>query len=434
MRIIEVSEGKKNFEVVAGLEWHPLVESGSARTKELLDHADQLDEAGQKSDLKVLRGKESVQVGLARSSDGAKPGQISLAALITDTLIAAGQGPNALVAIQLPDDLSKYLYISIRDEIILTDGDVVNSRDQIRSTLSEDFSFGGWNTVVCPGEWGIPDSLEQDFNFYVNANALAKSKPWALKPLKLSLRKFLVPALLVSFSLGGALYGLKYWKDLKEKKITEAFQKQMALDQAVLSQKPVPVQIVKPWPLMPTPASFVDACQSSLKTVGLNAGHWQLKKISCVGGTLFVEWTKASESAWISHIIAQRPNVIVSADGMSAGVVTSATAKTSELVESLIPQTAARLRLYDLANRYRSVVSISQVAAPVQAVLPGQSPGAAPPPPPWNELAFTFTTDIPAEQVVSFLSSPGLRLKQMDFVLKAGSFQYTFLGVQYVQP
>lgn len=427
MRIIEVQVGKKTVEVVAGLEWHPLIESGSARNKEVLNYAKQTE-----ADLKILRGKESVQVGLAKSTDGAKAGQVCLAAMVADALAAAGQGPNALVALQIPGDVGKYLHLVINQGMILTDGDVVDSRDKIRSSLTESFSFGGWDTVVCPGEWGISDSLDHDFDVYVNAKTLAKHKPWRLKPLQLTLGKFLAPLMAVVLIAGVGIFGYKYWQ---EKKSIEAFQKQLAADQALINNKPAPSQPEKPWPLMPTPSSFVDACQTALNAVGLDAGNWQLNKINCSGGSLSVVWVKASESAWISHLVALRPSAVVSPDGLNGSVTVPAPAKSSEpVVETLIPQTAARLRLYDLASRYRSSVSVVQVVAPAPTLLPGQMPAAAGPAPAWNELSFTFITDLPAAQVASFLSSPGLRLKQLDVSLKAGTFQYTYLGVQYVQP
>jgi hypothetical protein len=166
----------------------------------------------------------------------------------------------------------------------------------------------------------------------------------------------------------------------------------------------------------------------------LDAGNWQLDKITCSAGSLSVSWIKASESAWISHIVAQRPTIAVTSDGLAASVTVQALASPSASDETLPMQSEARLRLYDLASRYASSVSIGQVAAPAAPpTLPGQAPGPVVTPL-WVELPFTFISSLPPSQVAGFLTSPGLRMTQFDASLKAGAFKYTFIGVQYVKP
>lgn len=431
MRVFEVpvAKGKKTVEVVAGLEWHPLLETGSARSKELLGYARETE-----ADLKLLRINESVQVGLAKKAEGAKKGQISAAALIASELSVIGAGRNSLVALQIPTDLDNFIYIVIRDGIILADGDQVASRDEIRSSLTESFAYGGWDTVVCPGEWGVTNSLEHDFSFYINERTLAKPKNCTLEELQPPVIKIAVLILLLVAVAFSGIYGYQIWA---QKKAAQAFILQQQMEEAARGQRPAAAHPVKPWPQMAGVESFAEACNTALRSVGLDAGNWQLKQISCTAGTLTVRWEKSGESAWISHLKSTRPNAVIAQDGLSASVTVPAVAPSSGLLtEVLLPQADARLRLYDLASRYSMSVAVGQVIAPpAPVVLPGQTaPPVMPLPTVWQEIPFTAVTTLAPTEVALILQSPGLRIKQIDSGIRSGSLQHTFIGVQYVQP
>jgi Pilin accessory protein (PilO) len=73
MRAFEFKVGKKKLDLVAGLVWHPVHQSGSARTKEIRDFA-----KTSGHDFKVLRGTESPHVGFAKKPKVLKPGSYLL--------------------------------------------------------------------------------------------------------------------------------------------------------------------------------------------------------------------------------------------------------------------------------------------------------------------------------------------------------------------
>jgi hypothetical protein len=430
MRIIELIVGKKKVELIAGLVWHPLQDSGSGHAKEALAYAVQTE-----SDLKITRGTESPHVGFAKKSEGAKVGQISAAAAIADAYAGEDAGQQMLVALQLPDDPGTYMFVSVARGVILADGDVVGSRDEIRVRFVEAVTFGGWSVIICPGDWGIPNSDDKDFSHFFNEKTLKSPAKWALKETTIAWRKYIAPTIIIlAVSIGGA-YGWKVWS---QKKAQAAAALRLQQEEAARGQRVAPAAPPKPWPLMPAPVAFAKACADALRSAGLTGGNWVLSSITCENGSMVVAWQKPNERAWISHLASVRPDASFAADGMSASVVRPATASPSnDFAEVLPPQHSTRLRLLDLASRYGMAIRIDAAKAPpAPATLPGQMAGAAAPvvPPSWAEFDVLVSTNIDPAQAVGVINTAGFRLKKIAYVYTAGAMQYQLYGVQYVQP
>ncbi len=428
MKIIELDVGKKRHEIVAGLVWHPLQESGPSPAKEILAYA-----KDSESDLKIVRGKERIHVGFAKKTDGAKPGLISAAAVIADALVVDGKGRNALVAIQLPDDRNSYFYLAIRETMILADGDVVGTRDEIRVKLVGDVSYEGWDIVICPDEWGVGDSVEKSFEEFFNETALKNPKRWTLVEVSIAWRKYVMPAFLIfALAVGGA-FGWSYWS---KKKALEAEILRQREAEAALGRRVAPTAPPKPWPLIPNPKTFAVACAKALETAGVVAGNWVLDKIECESGRLSIRWNKTTESAWISHISATRPNVVLSQDGMAATLVQPALAPASERFDEILPPAdQASLRIYDLASRYGLSVRVTPAVITAPAALPGQpSPQSNAIPSAWSELNFLIATQIDPRELADVIAYPGLRIQKISYAIRSGLYQYQITGVQYARP
>lgn len=430
MRKIEFAVGKKKLELVAGLVWHPLAGTGAARAKEILAYA-----KASEGDFKVLRGTEAAHVGFAKKSEGGHAGQIAAAAVIADFLAQDGSGRNVLVALQLPDDRDTYMFVSVRDGVILADGDMLGTRDEIRVRLVGDVAYGGWDIVVCPGDWGISNSDDREFSQFFTKDVLKAPKKWALKDTTIAWKKAVGPVVLVIAVAVGGSYGWGVWTKKKEAAAAALRQQQ---EEVARGQRVTPTAPPKPWPLIPGVVSFAQACSQALSKAGLSAGNWQLWTIDCESGTLTISWVKTNERAWISHLKAVRPDAIIFADGMTASVSVPAMAPTSnDFSEALPEQRDISLRYYDLASRYGMAVRIdAAVAATPPVALPGQASSLAIPvaPPSWAELAVHITTSIDPVQVAAVLAHPGLRFKKINYVFTSGVMQYQLTGVQYVRP
>lgn len=434
MKIIELESNRKRLEAIAGLVWHPLHGSGSARNKEIIAYAKTGD-----ADLKVVRGDDAPHVGLAQKSQGAKVGQTSAAAVIADTL-ATEERRSVLVALRLPDDQDNFLYVAVRDSVILADGDFVGSEEEVNQRLTEARAYGGWDLVICPEEWGFGDTEARDLASFFTPERLKKAKQWQLQEVQVDLVKLAVVGGVVAAIVLGAGFGWTAWqKRQAEQAAQEEAQRLQAEQDAAERNRRAAANAPprKPWPGQPRPAVFAKVCIDALERVGVTAGNWRLDGAACENGQLSVRWVKGSEAAWVSHLKAIRPNAVVAPDGLSATVSVPAEAPASgETGEQLQDAMGLRLRYFDLASRYGMAIKVdAPKGAPASVVLPGQQPLPAPPPPPWAETAVQAASGFNAVEAAALLESPGLRFSRLVFSFtKDGLPQYQFTGVQYVRP
>lgn len=433
MKIIEIEANRKRHEVVAGLLWHPLQASGSARGREILEYARTGD-----ADLKVVRGDEAPHVGLASTRD-ARVGQISAAAVIADALAAQGHR-SVLVALRLPQESSRVLYLAVRDNVILADGDMVASEEEMKVRLAGDRAYGGWDLVVCPADWGFADAEDRTLESFFTPQVLKKTARWQLQEVRLDVRRLALVASLMAAIALGSVYGYTAWhkRQALALALAEAQRAQADQEAATKSRNASARNVApRPWPAMPMARTFAHACASTFARIGTTAGNWKLDGAACENGQLSVRWVKGSEAAWVSHLKAVRPNAVVAPDGLSATVsLPIAAPPAGDTGEQLQDAAGLRLRYFDLASRYGMSIKVEPpAAAPAPRALPGQPEPVAPPPPPWAETAVHATANFDPVEAASLLESPGLRFTRLVFAYgKDGLPQYQFTGVQYVRP
>jgi hypothetical protein len=434
MKPIELEADGRRLEAVAGLVWHPLQGTGSARRREILAYA-----AAGEADLKLVRGEEAPHVGLASKGQGARAGQLSVAAVIADALAREGHR-SVLVALRLPGQPETFVYVAVRDSVILADGDVVGSEPEISERLRGDKSFGGWDQVVCPQEWGLRDAQQRELSDFITSELLKKARCCQLQELRLDVRRLAMTAGILAALGLGSVYGWTTWQ--KKQALATAIaqaQRQQVEQEAAEKIRAVAAGALPapPWPAMPSAPVFARACARAFARVGLTAGNWRLDGAACENGELSVRWVKGSEAAWVSHLRAVRPNAVIAPDGLSATVSVPVLATPSgERAEPLQDAAGLRLRYFDLASRYGMAIKVeSPQPPPAPAVLPGQKAPPPAPPPPWAETAVQVTAAFDPVEVASLLDSPGLRFTRLVFAFsKDGLPQYQFTGVQYVRP
>lgn len=425
MRIIDIDTGKKPLQLVAGLIWHPLEKVGSAQSKEILAYA----KSGN-DDLKVLRDGSTPHVGLCKQSDGGKPGQLAIAALIADALLAKGQR-NYLAAIPHPTDPNLFLFLSTRDSVILADGDVVGTRDEVRIRLVGDVAYGGWDTVICPDEWGVLKSTEGNLESFLTPEILSNSKVWRISSISIPWRKAILPVTLFLLFAIAAGYGWHYWQT-KQQLAAEILRQQQ--EEVLLGQKSAPTEPPKPWPLMPHAAQFAHNCMQAYRRANLTAGNWTFDSAICENDALTLKWNKTSTSAWISHLQMIRPDATIAANTMSATVISPLATTPSNDFDTQLPiVTGITSRYFDLASRFGFVIEINQMAEPVAVTLPGQAPmdsnlSIAS----WQVMQLNIDSDLDPITLIKIIDFPGLRLKRIDFEQKSGVQHYKLTGEQYV--
>jgi len=423
MRIIEFEKGKKRLEFVAGLVWHPLQSTGSARSKELLGYA-----SAQACDLKVIRLSTSPHVGLTKKNDGGKPGQFALAAVIADSLAEAGFR-NCLVSLAVPGDPKTSVFVALRDGVILADGDEVGSTEDMRIRLVGDVSYGGWDCIICPPEWGVNDAKQRTLDSFLEGAAAGKLRQWRLTETYIDWKKYAVPAVIVLVLVSAGAYGLSYYKKMK---LLEAEALRLQQEELERSQRAaLVVEPPKPWRDMPKAIDFVQACNQAFRNADLNGGNWTLDGVVCDGKALTIRWKRTNESAWISHMQAMQPSAVFSDDGTSASVAVSFVAPAPSGADELaLPDKGIQLWYRELSSRYGLVISVSSPPAPPPP-LPGQMP-APKPKSAWLALPVSIASTLDPVTTVRLVDRPGLRISSIDYVRSEGTLKYQLNGVQYV--
>lgn len=429
MRIIPLLIGKKKLALVSGLVWHPLQRTGSARAKEIIGFAKE-----SSFDFKVIRGTDSAHVGFGQKSDGVAVGQISAAAVIADALVLVEGNRNFLMAVELPDEDKQFMFVSAHEGVILADGDMVGTEEEIRAKLTADSTYGGWSAIICPDSWGVSKSVEKDFYDFFNEKSLSKSRKWETSTVFVDYRKVGVPIVLGVLVIGSAFFGANWWKQGQLLKL-----EQLRLINERLSKSEVrpPPEPVKPWPTLLKPETFVAACGEALTTVGVTAGNWRLSSLICTIDGMAFSWTKPNETAWISHLQAIRPGVKIADDGLSASLIQPLRFQMKPGPEEVLPPSAEiTLRYYDLASRYGMDIHLDRpVEPPAPAPLPGQTATQLPPAPPpfWVEMPIQIKTIIKPVEAIEAIDYPGLRIQKISYANTSGFMQYTLTGFQYAR-
>jgi hypothetical protein len=426
MRIIEIASGKKKLELICGLIWYPLDNNGSAQAGEILKFA-----SINADDLKVVRLGDSPHVGLTRKIDGAKPGQIALAALLGDALALDGK-LSCLIAIALPDDANSFIFVAIRDGVILADSDYIGTRDEIKVRLTGDVSYGGWSCVICPDEWGINETTERDLESFLAPDVIKNTKKWELKETKIAWRRGLTILSILTILIGASSFGWKQWKH-KQYVAAEALRIQQ--EEVEMGLRTARTDPPKPWPLMPTAYEFATACALAYQKTNTTAGNWNLDNVICENQAINFRWAKTSTSAWSSHLALSRPDLTITPDGLLAYLNVPLNVVPSNDFSSLLPAaTGIQISYLDIAARMGINLHIDAVKAtgappPLPGLAPGNVPATASS---WAELAINIDSTIEPLQVVTAINRPGLRISKIEYILKSGAPYYKLTGVQYV--
>lgn len=427
MKIIEVQFGKKKIEVVSGLIWHPIVDDGTPRAKIIAQYVER-----ENADFKLMRGDDTLHIGLAQKAQGAQRGQLSCAAVVADTMLAKYGCQSMLVALQVPGDRGSFVLVSAHGGPILADGDCSGTADEIRVKLVADAAYGTWGQIICPAEWGVSNSEELTFESFFTPEILKNAKQWRLTETTFNWKKTVFPVGVAVVVVAASLFAGNEWKKSKAAAAAELVRLQLELEQ---SQHPAEVEIPKPWLTAPDAKSFTQACSNAFGKTQLAAGNWTLDGVVCEGGLLTATWKRGNGNAWISHLKVTHPTAIVAIDGQSASVAAPAEAAVKVAPIALPGINGLVLRYLDLSSRYGVAVRIDPpLAPPAPVVLPGQSATAAPTPAPtWAGLPIQVASSFDPSAVVAVLDYPGLRFTKIAYVVKAGAIQYQLTGVQYVR-
>lgn len=416
---------------VAGLFWTPL---HSATTSARMAEVQKLAQEGDGADLFVMRTSGVPQVGLGSSSsigrrqtDGIQKGMYSAAAVISKTVEVEGGEKSFLCAVKI--DSNRYYYCAQSEGIILHDGDIIGSEDEIRARMMSDVAGNDWKLIYAPRHWTITGSSDREFQSFLPVNGkgrVAYKTWWALRPIsngKINFRRIL-PLLVIGLLVVGGFSGWKYYEKQKmEKELAELAALQAAAASGK-SQQPV----VLPWKNSPSAIDFVAGCDSaSASLVHHWPANWKMTENTCTNGVYTFGWARP-EGAWLSQLLEIVPNANLAEDGNTATL--QVPFKLVPSADEGAPEAVSRMRyLNNLSQQLSLGITFTRVAPP--APLPGVQ---APPPPPYKEFDWKINgKSIPPALLAAQMQGPAFRITRITTVYKDGSTIWNLEGKQYVR-
>ena len=419
IHIVQIEKHK----FVCGLFWQSL-----SRPRELWKEARAL-AAKVDSDLLVIRRDQMVaQAGYARSSDGARRGHYSLAAILSKTIALEGaeydgrRQPvhNWLGAFKLPDGM--WMYCAVRDANFLPNGDFAGTREAVLDKLLSDYGLGGWNVVI-----GDPELEAHGFhNFcaksveqlipHTKRGRIRTHRWWGLVPVqsRMSWKKIAAAAVAVALL---ATIGLVYWKRYQHKKEEEEYQRAMETIRLQKLMQQATAVVPPVWPAQPLPSELARACMDKFTLIA--PGGWQLTDFQCTVDTVSYVWSRGDSG--VRHLLRDVPQATISLTGEKATYSEALTVKTGQN-EELIP---ANTLLSALLSRFQAL-DIVLGLAPV-SLAPAGSNGALPT---WQTYSLSARLGaLMPLSVADRLEQPGVRLEQLSY----RNGEWSIKGVAYAK-
>lgn len=267
---------------VSGLFWQVL-----SRPREAREEAKELGESMQ-FDYFVLRSTgEVLQAAFGAKADGANDGMISMAATVARALEADGVVPNWIAATELPN--GEYGFFAVRDGAFLPDGDFCGSREEVLNRMTAEYGIGEWDAVVCPDEFGFPNSQARSFEEFLPVDAKGKFKAPVniiLEPLKkkLPIKQMAIAAAVLAV-LGGAYFAVTSYLESEEYKERErllAEQKQRMDEEERRKAMATP-----PWATLADSMKLIHACEEFAFTLDTKPSGWEFSGATCSRGGSF---------------------------------------------------------------------------------------------------------------------------------------------------
>ncbi|MBV2236074.1 MAG: type 4b pilus protein PilO2 [Sterolibacterium sp.] len=412
--------GRRTF--VCGLFWQPL--PGATARLRMVELQKMAEEQG--FDLAVLRTSGIPQAGFGSQLDGIKPGMLSAAAMISKSLEVANRDRSFLCAMEVPG--KKWLYVAQREGVLLHDGDLLGTEEDIRGRMRTDLSLADWQTVFAPAHWGISHSVERQFEELLpkKGDKYSFKKWWEIRLIRniwLDLIKnnpklhILLIALVLFFG------GYQLWEHYRLKNELEALEQKEAAEQAAREL----AAAEQPWKKQAPAAQFVAACATALNQVNtLWPGNWTPTTASCAEGNFVLSWSRR-ETGQIEHLLALQPNAEVSSDGTQAKL-TIPLELPAGTNETLPKERERLLTMLDFSQRYGIGLTVKDAASSAILGQPSLNDGS------WSTLEWKIAdTLLSPATILPVLDAPGLRINKIALSFGEGTMKWTMEGMQYVQ-
>lgn len=304
------------------------------------------------ADLFCVKHGKSPQLGLALSSQGFKKG-MNIAAVAAATAMSEA---SSLLAVFKVD--SGYWYLCIRNDVILSDGDVLfvkeeDAKEQFMSMLS----VPDWSLKIAPEEWGIDETVQKSLSEIFSQGLIVQlEKINALRGSELAIVVVLAIAAgawLVMF-IANTFFATKTQEN---KVVTRRATKKVVKE----VEKIVPA----PWESMVDTTWLLENCRERvLQLVSISTPGWINTGVTCSASGAITSWKRQfGRLSWIEMSLSYSgltfPTKTIDPNGTSVAV--SMPFQSVKKVNSIPKKTASELRnmINDLFQTLNLKISLS---------------------------------------------------------------------------
>ena len=270
-----------------GLVWQPLQDpdNPSPEIREAM-------ESDVDADLYCLRITSTPQYGLAKTSLGHTPGELSLAGTIASAL---SDKTSVCAVIKLDEG---WYFLAIRNDLILSENDVLfKSEEDAQDAFFSMMAVPDWDLKIAPAEWGIEGAVTKNIETILRD---ARTKP-RLEELgaKKRTQTLLFIGIFLILIFGAIVYSML-------SVFTPAIQIEEKIEPIPIPEIVRPVEPTpekpKPWEKIPDTKVFLNKCwNNAYQLKSLNIPGWRLGIISCNYSALTTNWSRGDSQIWRSQ-------------------------------------------------------------------------------------------------------------------------------------
>ncbi len=312
--------------------------------------------------------------------------------------------------------------IAIRDNRILSEGDLVGPEEEIRQKMQAMIADAnaGWQRKFAPTSWSIADADVVTLDVLIGESKFdADTK---LKPAKERTHTSKIAAAIFLIIGISAFVVYDFYQKAEKKKIAlieqtrrtaEETARKLAEQTNLLPKKIEPIILPHPTTTAMPLAAMMLGCQRAMHNLPLTIGGWERDGVSCANGQASASYYKAPVSLPVDLILALSPQVVVGIDGqigaLSVPLDTNATP-----IEEHGPQFQEAVMILNGRFQRTTLMGITEPVA-LNEIPPPPPPKKDEPPiiQNWRTLAFAVNTRLPPKSMLPLLDMPALRVKRI---------------------
>lgn len=363
------------------------------------------------ADLFCIKGGKAPQFGICVSHEGYKNGETVGAVALATALSEIG----SYVAVFKTDQ--GWWYICIRNDIILSDGDMLFlSEEEAKTQFMSMLAVPDWGKKIAPKEWEIEETEEMDVGELLMRGA--KSKLQKIKALR-GTKLFAIIAI-------SAVVGIWLLSSLVDTLfLTPTVRPIVVPVKPKVVQKAEPVVEIKPWEKVPNAKTIMQNCYTGI--VDLNKilpPGWTIGNISCSNGSAATSWARnVGRVSWAKKALDDSGLNFSGYSFSSDGNSLSATLSLPRAEEQLNPP---QKNLMELQNELNDLFQSIGVKISLSIGSAKSSTGMA-----YRTLQFSLDSEYNPQTWVELLTKySGLEIKLITYSPQSKNWHYE--GMIYV--